>query len=134
MRKILSDITLNRIKIKTDKYLSQSQSAYQSNRSTTDVVWTYRWLTAKAVTSDVPIFITGIDMTAAFDTIKRSKLLGILESIVDEDELRMIRVLLSNTTLEIKVNSDEVISVLFHTNIGSPQGRRIKWKIIHNIF
>ena len=129
IRKILSDITLNRIKRNTDNYLSQSQSAYRSNRSTTDVVWTYRWLIAKAVTSDVPIFITGIDMTAAFDTIKRSKLLEILESIVDEDELRMIRVLLSNTTLEIKVNSDEVISVPFNTNVGSPQGDGLSGKL-----
>ena len=60
---------------------------------------------------------------------KRSKLLEILESIVDEDELRMIRVLLSNTTLEIKVNSDEVISVPFHTHIGSQQGDGLSGKL-----
>ena len=67
-------------------------------------------------------------MTAAFDTIKRSKLIAILETIVDEDELR-IRVLLSNTTLEIKVNSDEIISVPFNTNVGSPQGDGLSGKL-----
>ena len=71
----------------------------------------YRWLTAKAVTSGIPIFITGIDMTAAFDTIKRARLLEMVNTIVEEDELRMIRVLLSNTTLEIKINSNDVVSV-----------------------
>ena len=48
---------------------------------------------------------------------------------MDEVELRMVRVLLSNTTLEIKANSDEVISVPFHTNRGSPQGDGLSGKL-----
>ena len=129
LRKILSDITLNRIKPSTEKYLSQSQSAYRSGRSTTDIVWMYRWLTAKTFTSGVPIFVTGIDMTAAFDTIKRGRLLEIFKTIVGEDELRMIRVLLSNTTLEIKINSNDVVSVPFISNTGSAQGDGLSGKL-----
>ena len=122
IRKILSDITLTRIRPTTESYLSHSQSAYRPLRSTTDVVWTYRWLIAKAFTTDIPIYITGIDMTAAFDTINRVKLIDIFKNIVEEDELRMIKALLSKTTLEIKTNNNNIESIPFRTNIGSPQG------------
>ena len=43
IRKILSIVTLNRIKHDCDSYLSTSQCAYRSGRSTTDVVWAYRF-------------------------------------------------------------------------------------------
>ena len=38
MRKILSTSTLQRIKDKVDNFLSQSQSAYRENQSTTDII------------------------------------------------------------------------------------------------
>ena len=63
---------------------------------------------------------SGIDMTSAFDTIQRTTMIEILESFLDEDEVRIIRVLLSNTVLEIKTH--DVPSDPFTTNIGSPQG------------
>ena len=64
--------------------------------------------------------ITGTDMTLAFDTIKRIKLIEILESFLREDEISIIRIHLSNTTLDIKSSSN--ISNLFDTNVGSTQG------------
>ena len=48
IRKNLSIVTLNRIKPDCDSYLSTSQCAYRSGRSTTDVVWAYRWTIARA--------------------------------------------------------------------------------------
>ena len=57
-------------------------------------------------------------MTLAFDTIKRTKLIEILESFLREDEIRIIRILLSNTTLDIKSSSN--ISNPFDENVGSP--------------
>ena len=59
-------------------------------------------------------------MVSAFDTINRTKLIEILESFLREDEIRIIRILLSNTTLHIKSSSN--ISNPFDTNLGSPQG------------
>ena len=64
--------------------------------------------------------ITGIDMTSAYDTIKRTKLIEILESFLREDEIPIIRILLSNTTLDIKSSSS--ISNPFDANLSSPQG------------
>ena len=42
LRKILSNITLNRMKPSMLNHLSLNQCAYRPNRSTTDVVWAYR--------------------------------------------------------------------------------------------
>ena len=44
----------------------------------------------------------------------------IISTFLDEDETRMIRFLLTNTTLEIKMNNLETQP--FESNIGSPQG------------
>ena len=93
----------------------------QPKRSTSDVVWAHRWLVAKATSNQLPIKITGIDMSAAFDTINRQKLLNILEDILGDDELRMVRFLLSNTNLTIKMRGASADKP-FPSNIGTPQG------------
>ncbi|XP_029654876.1 uncharacterized protein LOC115228437 [Octopus sinensis] len=59
-------------------------------------------------------------MSKAFDSINRSKLLIVLKNIVDEDSLRMIRLLLSETQLLVRIGPKE--SRLFPTNVGTPQG------------
>ena len=120
IRKILSNIVLNRIKSKVDKYLSAAQSAYRNSRSTGDIVWAYRWMIAKTQIVKETILVTGIDLSSAFDTIDRNKLIDILKDIVDEDELAMIKYLLKNTSLMI--NMKGVKATIFDTNIGSPQG------------
>ena len=62
-------------------------------------------------------------MSSAFDTIYRDTVINIAEKILDEDDIRMLRVLLADTTLEVKINGAESIS--FYSNIGSPQGDSI---------
>ena len=79
IRKILSNVVLSRIKPNVDEYLSLSQSAYREKRSTGDIVWAYRWIIAKAQKEKEKIYITGIDLSSAFDTIIREKLVIILE-------------------------------------------------------
>ena len=121
IRKILSNVTLARINTQVDGYLSQSQSAYRQGRSTSDVVWAHRWLAAKAQKyQNTKINITGFDMSSAFDTVERDKLLYELSSFLGEDEMRMCRILLSNTSIIIRNNN--VKAEPFKTNIGSPQG------------
>ena len=90
IRKILSNITLSRISEQTNQYLSPSQSAYRPGRSTTDAVWAHRWIAAKAQKyRDVKVYITGIDMSAAFDTVERHKLLEELKDIIGNNEIRI---------------------------------------------
>ena len=131
LRKVLSNITFERIKPQYENYISPSQSAYRSNRSTSDIVWAHRWIAAKAQKVQTKIFITGLDMSAAFDTIKRNELLDILSSILGPDEMKMMRLLLSNTTLDIKMRG--VKTEKFESNIGSPQGDGISG-VVFNIY
>ena len=59
-------------------------------------------------------------MSSAFDTLERNKLLEIVEGFMSEDNKRILRILLSNTTVEIKIKGAETTS--FKSNIGAPQG------------
>ena len=121
IRKSLSLITLDRIRDKVEEYLSANQSGFRPFRSTADVVWTHRWLAAKAALSNLEIKVTGIDMSAAFDTIQRQRLLQILETFLETDEIRLVQFLLSDTTISIKVNG-ATEEMPFLSNIGTPQG------------
>ncbi|GFR69181.1 RNA-directed DNA polymerase (Reverse transcriptase) [Elysia marginata] len=60
-------------------------------------------------------------MSAAFDTINRETLLKILEDIVNEDEHRIIRFLLSNTIIDTKIIRATEKKPFF-SNVGTPQG------------
>ncbi|GFR86612.1 very-long-chain enoyl-CoA reductase [Elysia marginata] len=60
-------------------------------------------------------------MSAAFDTINRSQNLAILKTIIKEDELRIIRFLLSNTEINTKINGSSK-AMPFMSNVGTPQG------------
>ncbi|GFR69344.1 endonuclease-reverse transcriptase [Elysia marginata] len=122
IRKVLSTIVLNRIRPKIETYISHSQSGFRPNMSTSAVVWAHRWLSAKILnTPNLQLNITGIDMSAAFDTIDRTLLLKTLREIINEDELRIVQFLLSKTTLDVKINGTSTTQ-LFTTNVGTPQG------------
>ena len=63
----------------------------------------------------------GIDMSAAFDTIKRTTILDLLVKCgCTEDEVRLVRLLLSNTKIRIRINN--ILSVEFQSLIGAFQG------------
>lgn len=85
IRKVLSKIALNRSAKQIGTHLSYSQSAYTEGRATTDIVWTYRWIIAKTQEYNITIYVTGIDMSSAFETINRKKLIEIAERIMNED-------------------------------------------------
>jgi len=67
LRKILSLITLARIRDPVNCFLSQSHSAYRVGRSTADIVWAHRWLVAKALRYKTQIHILGLDMSRALN-------------------------------------------------------------------
>ena len=100
LRKTLSLVVLSRIAPKVDNYLSPSQSGFRRGRSTADVLFGYRWLSAKARRQRVSTEFLGIDLSRAFDTIRRDKLLDTLQTFLGESEMRMIRLLLADTSLE----------------------------------
>ncbi|XP_029654849.1 uncharacterized protein LOC115228403 [Octopus sinensis] len=89
LRKTLSTIVRSRISRSVDRYLSCSQSGFRPGRSTADIVWTHRWINAICQKYKRSFYVLGIDMSKAFDSINRCKLLIVLKNIVDEDSLRM---------------------------------------------
>ncbi|XP_065195602.1 uncharacterized protein LOC135827008 [Sycon ciliatum] len=96
LRKLLSLVILMRIKPAINGYLSLNQSGFRSGRSTGDVVYSYRWLSARCQRVASEISILGIDMSKAFDTISRVRLIDILSSVIDHDELHIIQCLLTD--------------------------------------
>ena len=62
-------------------------------------------MAAKTQVQDIDIFITGIDLSSALDTIYRDELFKIVEAFLDEDDLWILSMLLAETTLEVKVEN-----------------------------
>ena len=61
-----------------------------------------------------------LDMSKAFDTVRRNTLMKDLTEILDHGELHIISLMIQQVKLQIKVNAD--MSDKFTTNIGVPQG------------
>ena len=120
-RKMLSLITLRRIQHQVDMYTGPWQAAYKQGRSCSDIVWCQRMLVAVMKCKHFKFHKMGIDMSSAFDTIKRSTILNLLtDAGCSEDDVRLVRFLLSNTKLKIRVNS--TYSVEFISTLGAFQG------------
>ena len=120
-RKLLSLITLHRIQRQIAEYTGPWQNAYKAGHSCANIVWTQRILISVVKEKRWEFHKMGIDMSSAFDTIKRSVILELLaDAGCCEDDIRLARYLLSNTKLRIKINN--TISLEFETSEGSFQG------------
>eukprot|EP00117_Sycon_ciliatum_P021388 scpid32601/ scgid1959/ Probable RNA-directed DNA polymerase from transposon BS; Reverse transcriptase len=120
LRKVLSLVALSRVSRKIHKYLSPTQSGFRPNRSTSDVIWSYRWAIARCQRLQQKYDIIGIDMSKAFDTISRPKLINVLASFLDNDDVTLISYLLQHTTLQVRLPGTDGIK--FKTDRGTPQG------------
>ena len=119
LRKILSIITLHRIRPQVEEYLSPTQSGFRKDRCTGDLVWAHRWLKARTEKYQEEFTILGIDMSSAFDTVCRGKLMQVLESFLELDHIKLIKVLLANTSLTFSSGSK---TITISTTLGTPQG------------
>ena len=66
---------------------------------------------------DMKTYVTGIKMLSAFDTIQRDQLSDRAKEISNEDKIRILRILLDETTLEVKVENAQAAT--FESNIDS---------------
>ena len=121
LRKIFAICMLKRTSNKLLSKIPPTQAAYQEGRSTTEMVFSFKILAEKAITSqDYNITILLLDMSKAFDTVRRAELFKILKGILKEDELHMMKILVENVKLRVRIGrttGEEII-----TNIGVPQG------------
>ena len=121
VRKILSMATLKRIEGKVNAFTGPWQCAYKQGRSCADIVWCQRVLLSVVQRKKWEYHRMGIDMSSAFDTIRRSSILDLLvECGCDDDEIRLVRLLLSNTKLRVNVNG--TLSAEFQSFLGAFQG------------
>ena len=59
-------------------------------------------------------------MSEAFDTVRRNSLLQQLNQIVGKDELNIIKILITDIILKVRIG--QTIGLEIKTNIGVPQG------------
>ena len=91
---MLTQITLNRMKQRVDDYTMSWQSAYKRGRSCADIVWAQRMLSSVVMRKGLTFNKMGIDMSRAFDTVKRDTLLRVLEDAgCSEDDMRLVKYL-----------------------------------------
>jgi hypothetical protein len=121
LRKITAICLINRIGEKIDNSIPLTQAAYRSGRSTTEQVFSLKIMAEKAITSVAyNTHILMMDMSKAFDTISRNTLLKDLKKILNPDELHVVKVLLTDVQLSVRI--DKTIGKPFTTNVGTPQG------------
>ena len=121
LRKILEICMLRRSLEKLLKIIPKSQTCYQGGRSTTELVFAFKLLAEKAITSkDYKIIFLLLDMSKAFDTVRRVDLLVILKDTLEKDELNMMKNLVENVKLRVRIGKS--LGKEINTNIGIPQG------------
>ena len=76
-RKILSMATLKRIEQKVENFTGPWQCAYKRARSCADIVWCQRILLSVVQRKKWEYHRMGIDMSSAFDTIRRTTILDL---------------------------------------------------------
>jgi len=120
IRKILAIIILNRIEKKLDKDIPISQAAYRKGRSTTGNVFTFKILAEKVIIEDnAEIHLRLLDMSKAFDNVSRENLINDLKEILQEDELHIVKLLITQVNLQVRNNN--TTGEKFQTSKGIPQ-------------
>ena len=121
LRKILAICILERIIDRIIQNLPNSQAAYQPKRSMTEQIFTLKLLIENAIASqNYHLWILLMDMSKAFDTVKRKILLDDLRNIVEADELHLCKLLTEDVQFSIKVERET--SEAFTTKKGIAQG------------
>ena len=122
LRKILAICTIRRINDRVRTHIiPNTQAAYTDGRSTTELVFAFKILAEKAITSsEYEINLLMLHMSKAFDTIQRGCLFDDLKQILNPDELCLIHLLLDNVEIAVKLENE--LGELFKSLIGSPQG------------
>ena len=94
-----------------------TQAAYRHGGSTTEHVFATKILAEKAITSQCYIILhLMLNMSKTFDTVDRAIPLKDLKTILDPDELHLIKVMV-NTELTVRCETEE--SNFFKTDTGA---------------
>jgi hypothetical protein len=122
LRKILAICMINRTWDRLKTQISIDQAAYQPGRSTTEQVFAVKTLAEKAISSsDYTIYLLMLDMSKAFDTVSRGKLMKDLETILQPDEMHLMNILINDVKIHVRVGQETQESPI-ETTTGICQG------------
>ena len=86
---------LERTVERIQQHIPQTLSVYQENRSTTEQIFAFKLIAEKAITSvDYNRYILLMDMSTAFDIVKRNTLLEDLRKMLNSDEIYLVKLLI----------------------------------------
>ena len=109
LRKILAVCLIERTFKKLSTNIPLWQAAYQGGRSTTEQVFAIKILAEKAVINeDYNIHILMLDMSEAFDTVIRKKLLTFLKEVLNEDELHLMNLLIKDVNYKVQISQPKL--------------------------
>jgi hypothetical protein len=121
LRKLLAICLIKRTWSKFSTLIDIDQAAYQEGRSTTEQVFAVKLLAEKAIASNsYEIYLLLLDMSKAFDTVHRTKLIKDLQDILPPDELHLMSILIKDVKLQVKIN--KTTGREFETKTGIAQG------------
>ena len=108
LREILAICVIRRTDSRVrSEIIPESQAAYSEGRNTTELVFAFKLLAEKALTStNYEINFLMLDMSKAFDTIQRRYLFNDLKKIFEKDDLHLIHLLLNNVQIAVKLEND----------------------------
>ena len=121
IRKILTICLIRRIGDRVDQQIPPLQAAHRSGRGTTEQLLTIKLMAEKAATT--PNYATNLllmDMSKAFDRVERGRVIQDLKEFLQEDELHLIKILLEDVRLAVRVGKEP--GNQFTTNIRISQG------------
>ena len=120
LRKLLAICLCERTNERIDKHIPIQQAAYRTGRSTTEHVFATKLVIQRTIASKhEKVHLLLLDMSKAFDTIKRKVLITELQEVLDHDEIHLFRKLLQ---VKLAVKCGSTIGDFFDTDTGGPQG------------
>ena len=115
----------------SEQTLPEAQYSFGSGRSTVDMIFTVR-LQEKCIEQNKPLYLVFIDLTKAFDTIKREALWTVLERIGCPPQLvSMIRLFHDGMTSQVLSNGN--VTDAFVISNGVKQGCVLA-PVLFNVF
>ena len=119
--KAFARVLLCRLQKLADRVLPESQCGFRSKRSTVDMIFALRQIQEKCREQQMPLLTCFVDLTKAFDTVNRSGLYAVLESIGCPPTLLKL-VVSFHSEMNARVSFEGCTSDSFAVNKGVKQG------------
>ena len=126
-RKVMTSALLSASRPEFDNFIRPRQTAFKKGHCTTDCVFAVKTITEKALVGDWDCSIALLDMSRAFDTVYRDKLLEVLQESLGSDKANAIMLLFENTQAKVKIN--RTLSHTFDVGSGVFQGDGLSPKL-----